>query len=71
MRLHDLRHFAGTMTAQVANLVETMERLGHSTPAASPRYQNQLNGRAVEIAEALSAQAISRIDPLRDAAAIA
>ena len=41
MRLHDLRHFAGTMTAQVGNLVETMERLGHSTPAASLRYQAQ------------------------------
>jgi integrase len=70
MRLHDLRHFAGTMTAQVANLVETMERLGHSTPAASLRYQGQVSGRAVEIAEALSAQAISGIGPLRDAAAI-
>jgi len=40
------------MTAQVANLVETMERLGHSTPAASLRYQGQVSGRAVEIAEA-------------------
>jgi integrase len=49
MRLHDLRHFAGTMTAQVANLVETMERLGHSTPNASLRYQGQVSGRAVEI----------------------
>jgi integrase len=47
MRLHDLRHFAGTMTAQVGNLVETMERLGHSTPAASLRYQGQVSGRAV------------------------
>jgi hypothetical protein len=39
--------------------------------AASLRYQGQVSGRAVEIAEALSAQAISRIDSLRDAAAIA
>jgi len=71
MRLHDLRHFAGTMTAQVANLVETMERLGHSTPTASLRYQNQVNGRAVEIAEALSAQAISRNAPRAAAVDIA
>jgi hypothetical protein len=49
MRLHDLRHFAGTMTAQVANLIETMERLGHSKPAASLRYQGQVSGRAVEL----------------------
>lgn len=62
MRLHDLRHFAGTMTAQVANLAETMERLGHSTPDASLRYQSQVNGRAVEIAEALSALATGRRD---------
>ena len=48
MRLHDLRHFAGTMTAQVANLVETMDRLGHSAPNASLRYQSQVTGRAAE-----------------------
>jgi integrase len=35
MRLHDLRHFAGTMTARVGNLPETMARLGHSTQSAS------------------------------------
>nr|WP_234901705.1 site-specific integrase [Mycolicibacterium fluoranthenivorans] len=34
MRVHDLRHFAGTMTAQVGNLVETMARLRHSTHKA-------------------------------------
>ena len=50
------------MTAQVANLVETMDRLGHSTPNASLRYQSQVNGRAVEIAEALSELATSRRD---------
>ena len=58
MRLHDLRHFAGTMTAQVGNLVETMERLGHSTAAASLRYQGLVSGRAVEIAESLSTLAV-------------
>jgi hypothetical protein len=36
MRLHDLRHFADTMTAQVANLVETVAAR-HSTPNASLR----------------------------------
>jgi integrase len=71
MRLHDLRHFAGTMTAQVGNLVETMERLGHSTPTASLRYQGQVSGRAVEIAESLSALALSGIDPRRDGRATA
>jgi integrase len=57
MRLHDLRHFAGHQTARVANLPETMARLGHSTQAASLRYQGQVSGRAAEIAEALSALA--------------
>jgi hypothetical protein len=71
MRLHDLRHFAGTVTAQVSNFVETMERLGHSTPTASLRYQGQVSGRNVEIAEALSALALSMIGPRRDALATA
>lgn len=34
-----------------------MERLGHSTSSASLRYQGQVSGRDVEIAEALSALA--------------
>jgi hypothetical protein len=46
------------MTAQVGNLVETMERLGHSTAAASLRYQGLVSGRAVEIAESLSTLAV-------------
>jgi integrase len=71
MRLHDLRHFAGTMTAQVGNLVETMERLGHSTPTASLRYQGQVSGRAIEIAESLSALALSKINARSDALASA
>lgn len=57
VRLHDLRHFAGHQTARVVNLPETMARLGHSTQAASLRYQGQVSGRAAEIAEALSALA--------------
>jgi integrase len=35
--IHDLRHFAGTQTARVGNLVETMGRLGHSTCQGQPR----------------------------------
>ncbi|NOQ62094.1 tyrosine-type recombinase/integrase [Mycolicibacterium fortuitum] len=55
VRLHDLRHFAGTQAARVGNLVETMARLGHSTPKASLLYQQQVSGRDVAVAEALSA----------------
>ncbi|OBB76802.1 site-specific integrase [Mycobacterium sp. 852014-52144_SCH5372336] len=54
VRIHDLRHFAGTQTARVANLVETMQRLGHSTAKASLQYQQQVDGRDVIIADALS-----------------
>lgn len=52
--IHDLRHFAGTQTARVANLVETMGRLGHSTVQASLIYQQIVSGRDAEVAEALS-----------------
>nr|WP_066898658.1 site-specific integrase [Mycolicibacterium houstonense] len=55
MRVHDLRHFAGTMTAQVGNLVETMARLRHTTHKASLIYQQQVSGRDIAVAEALSA----------------
>lgn len=58
MRLHDMRHFAGHQTARVANMPETMARLGHSTQSASLRYQGQVSGRDVEIAIALSASVI-------------
>jgi integrase len=54
MRVHDLRHFAGTMTAQVGNLVETMARLRHSTHKASLIYQQQVSGRDIAVADALS-----------------
>ena len=55
MTAHDLRHFAGTMTAQVGNLVETMARLRHSTHKASLIYQQQVSGRDIAVAEALVA----------------
>ena len=57
IRVHDLRHFAGTQTARVGNLVETMERLGHSTVKASLIYQQVVSGRDAAVAEALSALA--------------
>jgi integrase len=54
LRIHDLRHFAGTMAARVGNLPETMARLGHSTVRASLLYQNIVSGRDAEVAAALS-----------------
>jgi integrase len=54
IRIHDLRHTAATNAARVSNLVETMNYLGHSTVAASLRYQAIVTGRDQEIAEALS-----------------
>lgn len=54
VRVHDLRHFSGTQTARVGNLVETMGRLGHSTVRASLTYQQIVSGRDHEVAEALS-----------------
>lgn len=55
MRVHDLHHFAGTMTAQVGNLVETMARLRHSTHKASRINQQPVSGRDIAIADTLSA----------------
>lgn len=55
VHLHDLRHFAGTMTSRVGGTVaETMRRLGHSTVSASMAYQAAVDQRDVEIAAALS-----------------
>jgi integrase len=51
VRLHDLRHLAGTLTAQAgATVKETMARLGHSSTAASMRYQHVVDQRAAEVA---------------------
>lgn len=52
--IHDLRHFAGTQTARVGNLVETMARLGHKTVQASLIYQAIASGRDAAVAAALS-----------------
>lgn len=57
VRIHDLRHFAGTQAARVGNLPEVMARLGHSTPRASLIYQQAVDSRAAEVAVALSALA--------------
>ena len=54
MRVHDLKHFAGTMASRVGNLRETMARLGHTTVKAAMVYQNEVTGRDAEIAAALS-----------------
>ena len=54
IRVHDPRHFCGTQTARVGNLVETMGRLGHSTVQASLIYQQIVSGRDAAVAEALS-----------------
>lgn len=66
VRVHDLRHFAGTQTARVGNLVETMGRLGHSTVRASLIYQQAVSGRDAEVAEALSALAQRAVKPQGD-----
>ncbi len=51
VRLHDLRHLAGTLAAQAgATLRETMDRLGHSSTDAAMRYQHVANQRAEEVA---------------------
>lgn len=62
VRVHDLRHFAGTQAARVGNLVETMGRLGHSTVRASLIYQQIVSGRDAEVAAALSTLATENVD---------
>lgn len=64
VRVHDLRHFAGTQAARVGNLRETMDRLGHSTVKASLMYQQIASGRDREVAEGLSA--LAKPTPKRD-----
>lgn len=68
VRIHDLRHFAGTQTARVGNLAENMARMGHSTVKASLMYQGIVSGRDREVAAALSALATA---PIEDAESVA
>lgn len=56
MHFHDLRHAAGVMAAQTgATLRELMDRLGHTSPNMSMRYQHTAEGRADALADRLSA----------------
>ena len=53
VRLHDLRHLTGTLSAQAgATLREAMERLlGHSSADAAMRYQHVATERSQEVAK--------------------
>lgn len=52
--IHDLRHAAGTLAAWTgATTKELMARMGHSTMAASIRYQHAARSLDAEIAERL------------------
>jgi len=54
LRLHDLRHTAGTLAATTgASTREIMSRLGHSSPQAALRYQHATAQRDREIADRL------------------
>lgn len=58
LHFHDLRHAAGVMAAQTgATLRELMDRLGHTSPNMSMRYQHTAEGRADALADRLSALA--------------
>lgn len=54
LRFHDLRHTAGTLSAQAgATIKEVQDRLGHSTAAAAMRYQHTARNRQEWVANAL------------------
>jgi integrase len=57
LTLHDLRHTGLTWAAHYGTPAEIKARGGHSTDAASMRYQHAARGRDQEIAEALSRMA--------------
>jgi integrase len=66
VRLHDLRHVAGTLAASTgAGTKELMHRLGHASPRAALRYQHATAKRDAAIADAIDAQ----LDIARHAAA--
>lgn len=55
VHFHDLRHFSLTMAAATgATTKELMRRAGHSSPAASLRYQHATEDRDRAIADALN-----------------
>jgi len=54
VRLHDLRHVAGTMAAATgASTKELMHRLGHANPRAALRYQHATAKRDEAIADGI------------------
>lgn len=60
LRWHDLRHTSATMAAETcASLRDLMHRHGHSTAAASLRYQHYVLNRDQELAAKLSAMAVA------------
>jgi len=55
VRVHDLRHFGAVAAAQAgATTKELMDRLGHSTPAMSMRYQHVAKDRPAALAARMS-----------------
>ncbi|MDR0738626.1 MAG: site-specific integrase [Oscillospiraceae bacterium] len=55
LRFHDLRHTGATYYAQIgATTKELMERIGHSTPEMTLRYQHVAKGRQQELAKRMS-----------------
>jgi integrase len=59
LRFHDLRHTAGTLTAQTgATTKEIMARLGHASPQAAMVYQHASRERDRLIAQRLDAMAV-------------
>jgi integrase len=64
LRFHDLRHTAGTLTAQTgATTKEVMARLGHASPRAALIYQHATEERDAAIAAALENLAASPRPP--------
>jgi len=56
LHFHDLRHHAGTLTAQLgATTKEIMDRLGHSTMRVSLIYQYSTQERQRELADRMDA----------------
>lgn len=54
--IHELRHTAGTMAAQLGSTTkEVMVRLGHSSPQAALRYQHAVEDRDRELVKRIDA----------------
>jgi integrase len=54
LRFHDLRHTAGTLAAVAgATTKELMERIGHTSPGVTLRYQHVMADRQAALAAAL------------------